>query len=216
MIWPGFILALDFDRDGESVLILSYHNKNSLASWNYRKDVRYVAPGEWHRAVYATLPTIGDVIIASGTDGSIVIWDKTFSKRLRTLSIHCGRSPILSFLSRNHRLAVYGQSGVIWDLISDKKICDFNSGIMNTVSSICLSSDGNLVVLSGCVWAYEPGCIALIDANTGRVFRNLRAHQSIAFSSSISPDKSILATGGGNDHSIMIWSLPDLLNEIDK
>lgn len=214
MSHPEFIEALAFDPDESNVLVVTYHVRHSLIRWDYRAGTRSIIPGEWDHVVSATLPPLGQIIITSGVDGSIVIWDQLFSRKIQTLPIRCSRTHLLSPVSRNGRLAVSCRNTIIiWDLNDGKKICEFESPWMNTISSICLSPSGNYLVLTGCVIAYEPGMIEIFDATSGKLLRRLRAHESIAHSSAISPDEHFLVTGGGQDSSIKIWSLRDLLSD---
>jgi WD40 repeat protein len=212
---PSFIHSLAFDPDGGKVLVAIHGGgRHSLFAWNYHTSDHDVLPGEWFDVVSATVPTLGRIIITAGEDGSVVIWDESFTKRLKELPLRHRSGASFSLVSRNNRLAVYWPAdniGVVWDLEAWQQICEFRSSLMNTVSSVCLSPGGSLLVLTGCVWSHEPGAIELFHATSGRLMCSLRAHQSIAYSAAISPDEHQLATGGGLDHSIKIWSLQALL-----
>lgn len=211
---PGFITQLAFDHDDNTVFIVAHHHLNSsLVCWNYRTGNHRVIPGKWEGVVSGTLPTLGQFIVTSGTDGSIVVWDKSLTRITQTLPVACRNSHKLTSVTHNGRIAVYcySQGVVVWDIIAKKKICEYESLLINTVSSICLSPDGNYLILTGCVWAHEPGVIEIVDVSSGRLLRVLRSHQSLVCSSAISPDGRLLATGGGQDFLIKIWPLPELL-----
>jgi WD40 repeat protein len=207
-----FITDLAFDPDNTSLLVVEEGARETLIRWNFHTGAEYIFPEQWGRVVSVTLPPLGQVVVTAGVDGRLVIWDKTFTKKLHILPTSCRGVPHLSLVSRNGRIATCcgPRSTIIWDLIKMINVCEYNGSLMNSVSSICLAPNGDYLVITGCVFTHEPGVIEIIDATSGRLLRTLRAHQAAACSSAISPDGRFLATGGGEDHSVIIWPLNDV------
>jgi WD40 repeat protein len=213
---PPTISSLSFSVDGNDLLIANDNRDRSIISWDYIKNTHFFTNKIGISISCASLPKIGSVCVTSTEDGLVTIWDKSLAERLWTLPIHYRGPVYLSFSRRRALLASYWPSsntGIIWDLASKRKVSAFTSKTTRRVSSLCLSPNGNWLIVGGSVSVHEPGMIQLFDANTGVCRRILRAHQSIVYSVEVSPDESLLATGGGRDHSIKLWSMQGLIND---
>ncbi|MFP4298276.1 MAG: protein kinase family protein [Spirulinaceae cyanobacterium] len=77
------------------------------------------------------------------------------------------------------------------------------TGAVPGVNAVAYSPDGKILASGG-----RDGAIALWDAQTGELLRNIKAHSHGINAIAYSPDGQQLATGSG-DNTIKLWALPD-------
>jgi len=75
------------------------------------------------------------------------------------------------------------------------------SGALPGVNAVAFAPDGKILASGG-----EDGAIALWDSQTGRLLRNIKAHQHGIKTIAFSPDGQTLASGSG-DNTIKLWDV---------
>lgn len=120
-------------------------------------------------------------------------------------------SPIQEIvITQNNRLVVttLGQSIYLWDTLTDKEVCEWTQLEQDTLNSIAIREDGELLATG-----FSDGTIQLWDLAWGieKKDETLSDNNDIGQQLIFSPDGKYLA-GYGNDHQISIWHLDAVTN----
>jgi WD40 repeat protein/serine/threonine protein kinase len=203
----GNVFSVAFSRDGHRVISASADQRvrvwdgspsdgeaeqGCLTLRGHRDDVNSVA---WH-------PKDARVVVSTGADGTIRLWDAWSGKPLHTLQAHFGRVEGLCFSPDGQRLAAPGslKNLKVWDTTHWKEMvsCPPAAGGL-----LCLafSPDGRFLASAG----YDF-LVTIWDAANGQKLRELRDHnwpiQSIAFR----PGGGQIASASA-DGTVRVWDV---------
>ena len=128
-------------------------------------------------------------LLASGSSGTIILWDVATQERIATLQGYPGRE--VSFSPDGTTLASVGASGrvILWDMRTRQRIT-LLEGHTDWVISVSFSPDGTLLA-SGA----DDGTIILWEVATRERIATLHGHTGWVSSVSFSPDGTLLASG---------------------
>ncbi len=149
----------------------------------------------------------GRTLAASGSDGSVVVWD--LADPAQTRRFLAGQAGSLSSvaLSGDGRTLVAGGSDgsvVLWDLADPAGARRSLAGQVGSIFSVALSGDGQILVAGG-----SDGSVVLWDlADPAGARRSLAGQVGSIFSVALSGDGRTLAAGG-SDGSVALWDLAD-------
>jgi WD40 repeat protein len=143
----------------------------------------------------------GKTLVSGTFDGTVRFWDLTGSgPKLIAVGRH-ERDINSMALSADGRILATGSQDRrigLWEMKTGKSIRSL-TGQDAEIQSVALSPDGAKVAS-----ASENGRVILWNVVTGEPIVDLRrSATSVAFS----PDGKLLATGGGQDHRVMLWDV---------
>ena len=139
--------------------------------------------------------------LASGSSGTITLWDVATRKQIANLEGHTGWVSAVSFSPDGTTLAS-GSSGTItlWDVATRKQIANLE-GHTGRVSAVSFSPDG-ILLASGA----DDDTVILWDVATRQRIATLEGHTGRVRAVSFSPDGTLLASGSGDD-TVILWDV---------
>jgi hypothetical protein len=147
----------------------------------------------------------GRLLVSSGDDQTIRLWDLSTGRELRVLRGHTGSVHTLS-VSANGQLVVSGSADTtirIWDTSSGKELKTL-IGRFGAIRGVAFSPDAQQVASVG-----DDGSLRIWDWAAGKESKAMRSRFGSIFSVAFSPDGLTLATGGG-DALAHLWDLATL------
>ena len=156
--------------------------------------------------------------LASGSSGTVILWDVATRKRIANLEGHTGRGTSVSFSPDGTLLASGSRSWddtiILWDVATRKRIATLEGHMAGwytfPVTSVSFSAlDGALLATGG--W---DGTVILWDV-LKREKIVVFGHTDRIFSLSFSPDGTTLAAGGG-DGTILLWNVDKTPHSLTK
>jgi WD40 repeat protein len=137
----------------------------------------------------------GQLLVAGGRNGSLVLWDVRAGKELRSFGAHLSAVTALAFSPEgNHLLSGSEERTVrMWDTKSYKAIQTLK-GHTGFILSVCFSPDGSRAVTGS-----ADKTAKIWDLESGKALHTLADHQSEVWSVAFSPDGKQVAVGSG-DH----------------
>lgn len=191
-----------FLRDGERAI--SAGDDGVLRIWDLRGGALLKSfPGHTAKIVDVALSTDGRLAASAGWDRSVRIWPLADADEApaRVLDGHTGPVNAVAFLSNGaeDRLYSAGGDGTIrlWDAVRGTLLRTvYNHGW--GINRLLAVNDG--LLLFGAV----NGSLAVVDAARGEIVKELTAHQGPVLALVASPDRRLVASGGG-DGVIRVW-----------
>ena len=146
----------------------------------------------------------GRLIVTTGTDATLRIWNASAATLLRTIDIDVG--PATSVAVSGNR-AVTGHAdgrAVLWDLARGEKLGSYRRNEAS-VWSVAFAGSPDRFVATGHDWK-----VALWDAkNSSAPAHVFEGHESAAQAVAFDPKGTLLATGGA-DKTVRLWNLETL------
>jgi WD40 repeat protein len=201
------VVALAFSPDGKHLVST---DQNGIAILWEVDQQRATHTLEGHQAgVYSVAFTAdGERVVTASDDGELRLWQVADGALIRRLSGHEG--PVLA-------VAASSQGGYIASGGSDQTIRlwdDRNGQLLKTlakqpteVGSLSFSPNGQFL-LAGVGEGADRDCHVYRVMNGERV-ATYSGHDNIVLATAIDPSGSFVATGGGNNQEIHLWSLQD-------
>ncbi|MBN2535768.1 MAG: WD40 repeat domain-containing protein [Spirochaetales bacterium] len=197
--------ALRFNRTGSCIVFGSEHRAGIIDL----KTGNCIAEFKGHSKNVSSLCLNRDntILVTSGWDGIVNVWDIRTGKLLHKLTQRKIRgSGILSlFISSDNRYMVSGSDNgyiMLWDLSNGKCIRTINTKADN-IHGICITPDMMHIIIC-CRELYEN--IKMYDFSTGVLVKHFKGHDNTVFSLDLSYDGSLLASGSA-DNTARIWNV---------
>ena len=133
----------------------------------------------------------GTAVATGGWNGTVMLWDTTTGRVLRSFSGHSTPVRGLAFLPDGHRLAAGASDGqvILWDVASGREQMRLDRGHRFPVNGMAISHDGRYLAAAGGLGA---GAVSLWDLEPARPLKRgslAAGGEPIAFA----PDRAILA-----------------------
>jgi WD40 repeat protein len=189
---------------------ISYYNWLKLAKQCPKqppkgKLVRCTRILEGHtRSIESILITPESQLLISAGDNLIRIWDLQKGELVSSLKGHLKSVTSLALSEDGRLLASGGRDKTIcvWRLPEGNLVQNFSTNVVS-VYCLAMTRDGNLLTTG----SYQEA--RLWEYPTSRLLKSLKGHKREVQSLVISPDDSLLVTGGGpNDGELLLWQLP--------
>lgn len=153
----------------------------------------------------------GKVLVSSGGDHAIRLWDAKTSKLVRSLGEDLTRKNIYSgsrwvryvFIAVDGKAVVAaGQDNNVtsWDATTGRPLAQWQ--VADPILQMAASPDGRFAATAG-----QNGKVYLWDARAGNLHATLSGRMKQASRLAFSPDSLVLATGG-TDGTIRLWDVP--------
>jgi WD40 repeat protein len=207
---PAGVDSVAYSPDGLSV---ASAGRGSAKIWDTENfALRHELIGHTGAVSGAAYSPDGTVLATCGNDGTIRFWDPASGTPRRVFQAHAKGVVSLAFSSDGARLATVGLADTvkIWDLVSGEEVLTLDvatSGREPFGNAVAFSPDGRLLAVPR-----ADTRVALFDAHTGRLIRNLAGHTADVNVAAFSPDGRRLATAG-DDRTIRLWD-PDTGEEM--
>jgi WD40 repeat protein len=150
-------------------------------------------------------------VASTGTDAQLILWDAATGRKTIPLARPHSRDRAWAVafhpLDGRHLAAGYSEKRVmIWDFGDPSKEPTVLTGHTNDVYSVAYSPDGRWLATAS--WNE----VIIWDAATYTEVRRLRGFRGLIWSVAWSPERRLLAVGGGHKDSgtIELWDLADL------
>ena len=161
----------------------------------------------WHKSWLTSVAFSPDdrSIVAGDYDGSVRIWDVATGQQRLELDEKAGGKVAVSPDGKTLATAGYYQPHItLWDAASGERIRQ----LPQNARSLAYSKDGRRLVAAG-----SDAMVRIWEPATGRMERQLKGHKSALYAVAISPDGSIVASGGGGDgtapshNEVRLWNV---------
>jgi len=204
--YPG-IQSVAFSPDGRTLLAADGdEHKFSLRSASSGTELRNFAGAA--AALSVAFNRNGKTMASADGDGTVKLWDVDTGRELANLG-NCGRW--VEFSPDGAILASGDKNIKFWDVATRRELRTLEGSDSERLNSIAFSPDGRILVSGGSdskdrTWARFRPFLRLWDLTTNHESRALGSHVSSLHSIALSPDGTLLASGG-DDQGITIWNL---------
>jgi WD40 repeat protein len=190
---------LAFSPEGESIAIA--FNTGTIEIWDLALEERLLTIEENARSI-AFSPD-ARLLVSGREDGVVRIWDVSTGEMIQEFSDHVNQVNDIAF-SHDGTIMVSGSmdSTILgYDVVANEQIFKFRtSGIWGIVFSL----DDTLIIS-----ASTDSTVRLWDIPNEEDIKVLQGHSTQVYSLAISPDGTLIASGGRNpDNTIRLWGLP--------
>ena len=219
----GWITCLAFSPDGSQLAVAGEHGQLRVWDLNAEQEaLPRLLPGHIGVVYSVAFSDDGSVLASGGADQTIRLWDLSTPDSNRELTGHTGAVLSVAF---NHDSSLLASGSAdktvqLWDLAAPEptsriigrhadKVCRV---MFNNVGSFLASAGADRTVQlrripSGVLAATGPcdGSIRRWEIASGSMMPQLTGHKGPVSSLAFSSDGK-LASGGGRDHEVRIWS----------
>lgn len=191
--------SVAFSPDGRT--LASGSNDETIKLWDVvtGRELRTLT-GHQGGVISISFSPDGQTIGSGSLDKTVKLWDTETGRVLHTLSGHKDLVECIAF-GRNGRTLASGsfdKTIKVWDVGSGRELHEFLTS--DWVTSVAFSLDGSIL------GAATGHTVQLWDLPNGRVLRTLRGHTALVESVAFSPNRTTLASGGG-DSNIKLWDV---------
>ena len=192
----------------DSRTVITGTTDGAIHIWDVRRaEVVETLTGHAGAVVHLAVSPDGSTLYSASRDGSTIVWDLAGSRRLGRQFHASGQTSIFVryALSSDGRLLAVGQEdgGIsIVELRTLARRAPFRVATTPPVGGIAFVPGSHLLVVGD-----EAGAVALVDAESGRLVRRIRAHRNPVGSVAVSADGRLMITAGWK--VVRLWSLPD-------
>jgi tetratricopeptide (TPR) repeat protein/sugar lactone lactonase YvrE len=142
-----------------------------------------------------------DKTMATGSDGSVKLWDLSSGEAVHTLGGVTGRVGALAFTRDGAQIVASGSAVVhVWDVAKGTLLRTIEHAHDREILDLTMSPDGKTLFT-----ASQDGNVKAWDFEAGRE-RRVFAHGAPVFGLAVSPDGRWLATGA-RDGTLKFWSV---------
>lgn len=144
-------------------------------------------------------------ILSGGTDGRIILWDVYTGRNLFKASDALRSAMRLSLSPGGSQVACLmgGNALHLWDLRRQPAVCEALP-LASAATAVAHSPDGKWLATG-----HERGEVQLWDRRTHRPLAPWHQHQTRISALVFSPSRPVLASAGGADGYVYLWSLKD-------
>ena len=205
--WP--VTEVAFQPDGKTFISAQRNSYPKIWDTTTAKQIKRV--GQKAAGVYSLAISPNGILIATGSYGTIIIFDSNTNKEFSIEAAKNAAIISLKFSPDNKTLLAVSENQEItlWDASNGSKVQIFD--IHNYVKDVefataaAFTPDGNTIISSGFNKDPYQGIIKIWNANNGTLNRTIIDGQS-ADCLAISHDGSKFAVGNF-DHSVKIWDV---------
>ena len=208
---------------GEPLFMLNGH-ADQVGAMAYAPSGRYLATADSNHVIWLWDPFEGKVlrrfrghtgeitclsftpnsrrILSGGADGRIVLWDVISGKNLFRASDAMRSTMRVSMSPTGSQLACLmgGHAVHLWDLTRQPPASEALP-VTSEATAVVYSPDGKWLATG-----HENGCVQLWNRRNNRPLPVLREHKTRITALAFHPDQSILASAGGADGYVYLWS----------
>lgn len=206
----GGVNALAFSPDGRRLVSSGGVDDNTAIIWDVASG-RRVQQLKGHTDIIFALAVTPDSkrLVTGSDDTTLRMWDMESGRQLALMTGHKFDIERALDISPDGKLIASGDMG------GEIRLWDGETGAFlrtlakqnGRVGILRFSRDGTRLV-SACAQNCRQDYRARVwDVASGKELLQYEGHDNVVASASISPDGKLVATGGGNDHSIQVWEL---------
>lgn len=206
--YPG-IRSVAFSPDGKTLLSAD-GDDHTFRLWSTASGAELTDFVGSTAALSVAFNRNGKTMASGGADGTIKLWDAATGRELANLG-NGGQDVEVAFSPDGTILASGAKDIKLWDVATGRELRTLEGSDSERVNSIAFSPDGRILASGGydrqgrSVFHRRP-VLRLWDLATKDRYKSLEAHGSPLESVAVSPDGTLLASGG-DDKSIKIWNL---------
>ncbi|EUC58204.1 WD40-repeat protein (notchless protein), related protein, partial [Rhizoctonia solani AG-3 Rhs1AP] len=202
---PSYISLAKFSPDGQH--FVSGSGDSSLHIWDSHTGAMTVGPIKAHVGRSNDLDFLNDGVVASCSDGTVVVCDARSGEVLRPLEFPGHQIDCIAF-SPNGALIATGSKLHsspeinLWDAQNGTRLLDPLTGFRDRVSSVQFSPDGTRILASS---SDDDKQIVVWGVADGRnLFGFLNGHTDSVHSASYSSNGALIASCS-SDRTIIVW-----------
>jgi eukaryotic-like serine/threonine-protein kinase len=141
----------------------------------------------------------GDLLASAGKDGTVRIWNTATWKLIRQITASSTEVNVATFAPDGNALATVDGEGKlkVWETATGRKLFETKAHVDDAVIAL-FTRDGKTIITGG----RTDGLIKFWD-RVGALVASLVTENQVLECAAISPDESIVATGG--THGVKLW-----------
>lgn len=197
----------------QSNLVVSGSRDKRLIVWEMTPDSEQIGyqrralPGHSECVASTTLSSDGQFALSGSWDRTMRLWDLNAGSTVRTFQGHLKDVNSVAF-SNDNRQIVSGsrdRSLKLWNTLAECKFTITEDSHTDWVSSVCFSPSAKMPLIVSAGW---DKLVKVWNMGTCSLRSNLVGHTGVVYSTTVSPDGSLCASGG-KDGTAMLWDVND-------
>jgi WD40 repeat protein len=203
---PDTVDSIAFTRDGKQLAVGS---GGTIWMLDLKTHHRKTLCKDAHRYVIATLGYSPDqkMLVSSGWDGRIALWDATTGKQIAVLLGHKSNIRKVVFSPNGKELASASTDGTLrlWNVEARKERGVVRVPDAGSCTDVAYANDGKYLVA-----VHADGGLRVWNAKTGKCLVVIAAHEKCIMGMTVSPDSKQVATGSLSGRA-KLWGFRELL-----
>merc|ERR1711968_377511 len=208
----GWVTAIATSLENESMVISASRDKTIIV-WQLKRDestygyARRALKGHGHFVQDVVLSSDGQFALSASWDATLRLWDLNNGTTSRRFVGHSKDVLSVAFSGDNRQIVSGSRDKTIklWNTLAECKYTIIDDVHTDWVSKVAFSPSAKMPLIVSAGW---DKLVKVWNLSNCKLRTNLVGHTGVVYSTSISPDGSLCASGG-KDGTAMLWDVND-------